>query len=120
MTRRFYKHKLLLDENMAFRRHFPKLNSQYDVKHIVEDLQKGGSADPDVYDLAASLERLIITSNYRHFLPHLKKSTKTGVIGISGNLPESQMDTKLVAFLKKTPTKSLYGAFHYISGESKT
>jgi hypothetical protein len=32
---------------------------------------------------------------------------------------ESQMDTKLVAFLRKGSPKSLYGASHYISGETE-
>src|SRR3712207_978664 len=118
MTRRFYKDKLLLDENMSFRRLFPKLNRKNDVKHVTEDLQKSGIADSEVYELAVSLNRLIITFNYKHFLRFVKKSPQAGIIGISGNLSESQMDTKLVAFLKKQSPQSLYGAFHYISGES--
>ncbi len=118
MTRRFYKHKLLLDENMPFRRHLPKLNRQYDVKHVTEDLQKSGMDDPDVYELAVMQERLIITLNYKHFLPLAKRSDKTGIIGVSGQVTEAKLDAKLVAFLKRTPPKRLYGAANFISGES--
>lgn len=44
MPKGFYKHRLLLDENMPHRSEFPILNSKFDVKHIEDDLGKGGLA----------------------------------------------------------------------------
>ena len=58
MPKGFYKHKLLLDENMSFRTAFPSLNSKFDVKHIEDDLKQGGLPDPDVYQLAVKLNRI--------------------------------------------------------------
>lgn len=51
-TKRFYKHKILLDENFPIRNHFPTLNRRFDVKHVGADLNQEGLSDPQVYDLA--------------------------------------------------------------------
>jgi len=118
MTRKLYKHKLLLDENFPARTRLPKLNQLYDVKHLRDDLGITGIKDPPVHAVAASQRRLVITFNAEDFRPLTKKSEDSGVIGVSTNLTSNQIDTKLVAFLKKQSPKSLYGAFHYISGES--
>jgi predicted nuclease of predicted toxin-antitoxin system len=119
MTRRPYKHKLLLDENFPPRRRFPKLNELYDVKHIILDLhQREGQDDPAVYEIARKQQRLLITRNFADFRNLPTPSDTAGVIGMSGNLTYNQIDTKLVAFLKKESSKSLYSASHYISGES--
>jgi predicted nuclease of predicted toxin-antitoxin system len=118
MKRILHKHKLLLDENFRPRTRFPKLNELYDVKHIADDLRKGGLRDREVYEVARSQKRLVITYNDKDFRPFADKSTESGIIGVSPNLTLAQIDTKLVAFLKKANQKSLYGAFHYISGES--
>ena len=48
MVHHFYKHKLLLDENMPPRLEFPRLNGLFDVKHIRDDLGSGGLLDPEV------------------------------------------------------------------------
>ncbi len=71
MVHRFYKHKLLLDENMPSRLEFPRLNGLFDVKHIRDDLKSGGLSDPQVYDLAGKQQRLIVTFN-------AKDNTKSG------------------------------------------
>ena len=42
MATRFYKHKLLLDENMPRRTYFPSLNARFDVKHIALDYKQRG------------------------------------------------------------------------------
>ena len=52
MPRGFYKHKLLLDENMPSRHYFPRLNHLFDVKHIAVDLKKGSIKDELVYEEA--------------------------------------------------------------------
>ena len=59
MPRKFYKFKLLLDENMPPRQRFPRLNSRFDLKHIRDDLNQTGLKDPPVYALAGKLNRLI-------------------------------------------------------------
>jgi len=55
MVHHFYKHKLLLDENMPPRLEFPRLNGLFDVKHVRDDLNSGGLPDPQVYALAVKL-----------------------------------------------------------------
>ena len=87
MGHRFYKHKLLLDENMPHRLEFPRLNGLFDVKHVRDDLKSGGLPDPQVYDLAAKLQRLIVTFNARVFKSLATGSLDTGIIGVSANLP---------------------------------
>ena len=46
MPKRFYKHKLLLDENMPSRPALPRLNQHFDVKHIRDDIHHGQIDDP--------------------------------------------------------------------------
>ncbi len=119
MTPKTFKPKFLLDENFPIRVYLPLLNSRYDVKHVSEDLQKDGIKDPEVYELAKQQKRLVVTYNDKDFRSFADTSLESGIIGISQNLTFTQIDTKLVAFLKKTSIKSLYGSFHYISGETK-
>ena len=120
MTQKFYKHKLLLDENFPQRTRLPKLNSLYDVKHVALDLHKAGTKDPQVYQLACQENRLLVTYNFSDFRSLPKPSDTGGVVGVSGNLTYSQIDTKLVAYLKKQNPKNLYGKANYISGESRS
>jgi hypothetical protein len=120
MTQKLYKHKLLLDENFPPHTRLPKLNGLYDVKHIALDLHNAGMKYLPVYELACQENRLLVTRNYPDFRS-LPKSTDTGgAISISGNLTYSQIDTKLVSFLRKSNPKSLYGKASYISGETRT
>ena len=67
MTKRFYKHKILLDENVHYRAYFPTLNSLFDVKHITEDYHQAGLENPDVYKYAIKLGRIIVTFNIKDF-----------------------------------------------------
>src|SRR3954447_10447593 len=120
MIRNQPKPKLLLDENFEPRIHLPKLNQLYDVKHVAEDLHKGGISDSAVYALAVKQGRLVVTYNEKDFRSFAKTSVNSGVIGVSTNLTAAQIDTKLVALLKKSSQKGLYGAYHYISGESRS
>ncbi len=91
MVHRFYKHKLLLDENMPSRLEFPRLNGLFDVKHIRDDLKSGGLSDPQVYDLAVKQQRLIVTFNAKDFRELATQSQETGIIGVSTNLPSHQI-----------------------------
>ena len=119
MPKRFYKFKLLLDENMPPRQRFPRLNSRFDVKHIRDDLNQAGLKDPPVYELAKTLNRLIMTFNGNDFKEMVVQSTKTGVINISQNLRNDQIDTKVTALLTKSSPNALFGKFTDLTGESE-
>ncbi len=97
MGHRFYKHKLLLDENMPSRLEFPRLNGLFDVKHVRDDHKRGGLSDSQVFDLAVKLQRLIVTFNARDFKALAMQSQDIGIIGVSANLSSHQIDTKLTA-----------------------
>ncbi len=65
MPKPFYKHRTLLDEQLLHRRMYPLLNERFDVKHIRDDLHLEGLPDPQVYELAVSQDRLILTKNVK-------------------------------------------------------
>ena len=111
MPKKFYKHKLLFDENVPPRLYFPNLNQYFDVKHIRDDLKKGKAIDKNVYDIAVSLGRIIITSNIKDFRPLAGSKKDAGIIGIPDHLLAHQLDTKLTAFFKKTNPKILAGKY---------
>lgn len=119
MPRKFYKFKLLLDENMPPRHRFPRLNSRFNVKHIRDDLNRNGLKDQPVFILAAKLNRLIITFNGADFVKLANKSRKTGIINISANLRYDQIDTKLTSLLTKSKPSALYGKFTDLTGETE-
>src|SRR2546423_14156664 len=102
MPKRFYKHKLLLDENMPHRTAFLVLNSQFDVKHVAADLKQSGLNDLGVYQLAVKQKRVLITYNTKHFRPLAGTKKDSGIIGVSANLPTPQIDSKLAALLTKS------------------
>ncbi len=119
MTKRFYKHKLLLDENFPVRKYFPALNRRFNVKHVGADLNLAGLSDPEVYALARKENRLVVTRNIKHFKELAQTSSDTGVIGVSQNLTFAQVDKKLTALLNKSTKKSLFGKLTVISGEGE-
>ncbi|MBI2040185.1 DUF5615 family PIN-like protein [Candidatus Microgenomates bacterium] len=117
MPRKFYKHKLLLDEGFYYRKDLPVTNSRFDVKHVAGDYKQGASSDTKVYDLAKQEERILVTLNIKHFKPLVSTSRSTGVIGVSPNLTLDQIDKKLTSLLNKSTKKSLFGKMTIISGE---
>ena len=119
MPKRLYKHKVLLDENMPPRQRFPRLNNRFDVKHIREDINQAGLKDPPVYELAKTLNRLIITFNGDDFKKLVSQSAQTGVINVSTNLRNDQIDTKLTALLTKSSPNALFGKFADLTGETE-
>jgi len=119
MPRKFYKFRLLLDENMPPRQRFPRLNSRYDVKHVRDDLHKTGIKDPLVYELARELNRLLITFNGDDFKKLVIKSTTTGVINVSANMRNDHMDTKVTALLTRSRPGELFGKFTDVTGETE-
>jgi hypothetical protein len=119
MPKRFFKHKVLLDENMPKRSDFPNLNSKFDVKHVADDLKKGGFPDPDVYQLAVAQKRILVTFNAKHFRSLPGSNDDAGIIGVSVNLSISQIDTKLTALLTKSTPGTLQRKFTSLTGESE-
>ena len=101
MPKRFYKYKLLLDENMSPRQRFPRLNEHYDVKHLRDDFHRGGMKDPPVYGFAVAQQRILVTENWTDFLNLVGTEGDLGVIGVPSAWTTSQVDTKLTALLMK-------------------
>ena len=65
---------------------FPRLNSRFDVKHIRDDFNLAGLADPEVYRLAVKEQRVLVTLNEKDFLPLVGTQKDMGVIGVSPHL----------------------------------
>ena len=119
MAKRFYKHKILLDEDVHYRFYFPTLNSLFDVKHITEDYNQVGLKDPQVYKFAVKEERILVTFNTKDFRELVKTGRKIGVIGVSSNLPIETIDKKLTAFFRKATKRSLVGKLTTLTGETE-
>lgn len=120
MSPRFFKHRLLLDEGLPYRRSLPRINARYNVKHVKEDLRKSGLSDEEVYQIAAKLKRLLVVFNVKDYRGHASKSKDTGVIGISQNLSTEQTDKKLSALLSRSSEKTLFGKLTLIPGASSS
>ncbi len=45
MPKPFYTHKVLFDENMPPRQHFPRFNEHVDVKHVSHDDHRDGAEE---------------------------------------------------------------------------
>jgi hypothetical protein len=118
MPKGFYKHRVLLDENMPHREAFPTLNRKFAVKHLVDDLNHSGLPDPDVYQLALTQKRILVTYNTKHFRPLAGSRDDAGIIGVSANLPTAQVDTKLTALLTKSTPHALQRKFTPLTGET--
>lgn len=118
MTKRFFKHKILLDENVHYRAYFPTLNSLFDVKHITEDYNQVALADPQVYKFAVKEGRTLITFNIKDFRDLATTSKKIGVVGISSNMPIDTIDKKLSALFRKASAKFLLGKLTTLTGET--
>ncbi len=119
MRRKFYKHKLLLDEGFYFRQSLLTTNSRFDVKHISGNYKQSALLDSEVYDFAKRKGRLLVTFNIKDFQLLAPTSKSTGVIGVSANLSLDQIDKKLTALLNKSTKKSLLGKLTIVSGESE-
>jgi predicted nuclease of predicted toxin-antitoxin system len=62
--------RLLLDANLSPRRVAARLRANgYDVLALAEDKSYEGISDPQVLELAASEQRILITRNSRDFAP---------------------------------------------------
>jgi len=116
MTQRFYKHKLLLDEQVSPRQYFPRLNEHFDVKHIKHDLNRAGLPDPQVYELAVKQGRIILTKNTKDFRPLLRDDSP-GIIGLPETWSLSRVDTKLTALLMKNGPAYFRGRYRSLAAE---
>ncbi|MBI2611917.1 DUF5615 family PIN-like protein [Candidatus Gottesmanbacteria bacterium] len=108
------RYKLLLDENISPRDTFPIINNRHNIRHLVHDLNKTGISDEEVYALAKESKRLIVTFNKKHFEELAPNSKDTGIIAISTNVSDEQIDKKLTALLSRKTKSELFGKFHYI------
>jgi hypothetical protein len=88
MPKKFLRFKLLLDEGLP-------------------DLQ--------VYKIAEVEKRVIVTFNDKDFNEFVKRGNNSGVIGVSQNMIDDEIDKKLVSFLSKARKGDLYGKFVSIS-----
>ena len=111
MPRKPYRHRLLLDEGLYIRKTLPRTNSRHDIKHIKHDLNKGGIKDEEVYSIAVKNKRIVITYNIGDFKRLARKSSNSGVIGISQGILPNQLDKKLNALLSRKNPKCLYGKY---------
>jgi hypothetical protein len=82
-------------------------------------LNQAGLKDQPVYELAKTLNRLIMTFNGNDFKEMVVRSAKTGVINIPQNLRNDQIDTKLTALLTKSSPSALFGKFTDLTGETE-
>lgn len=119
MTVKFYKHKILLDENFHVRSFLPKLNKRFTVKHSVQDLNHIGWSDWKVFQYASKNNMIIVTFNIRDFTDFIDLSNTTGIVGVSTNLSDADIDKKLTALFNRSSGRSLFGKVTHITGETE-
>lgn len=119
MTSRFYKHKILLDENFPNKSFLPILNSKFTLKHIAKDLKHDGWPDYQIYNFAAKNKMIIITFNIKDFVDFVDINQNTGIVGVSHNLSNEDIDKKLTALFTRSSKRILFGKLTTISGETK-
>lgn len=117
MSKRYFRHKLLLDENLQPRQRYPRLNEHFDVKHVEHDLHRGGVTDPVVYDIAVSEGRIVLTEDERHFRSQVGTKDDTGVIAIPPHWTPKQVDSKLTALLMRHGPNYFAGKYHTLTEE---
>ena len=115
MPPRFYKHKLLLDEGLNSKKSLKRINSRYNIKHIKHDLNKGGVTDKEIYEIACTQKRIIITYNIEDFRKLAIQNKDTGVIGVTQGFTPEQLDTKLNSLLSRSSENSFYGKYTPLS-----
>jgi hypothetical protein len=71
------------------------------VKHVRDDLHRGGLEDEPVYQLAVARGQILITENWTDFLDLVGTEDDLGVIGIPLHWQPRQVDTKLTALLMR-------------------
>jgi len=102
---------------MSQRRAFPRLNERFNIKHLRDDLRLGGIDDADVYEIASSQNRIIITHNWTDFRSLIGTKTDAGVIGVPSEWTDKQTDIKLLAFLRRSTPISLHRKLKTLGAE---
>ena len=115
MPRPFTRFKVLLDEGFISKQSIKTVNSRHDVKHIKLDYGKEGLEDEKVYRRALKEGRLIVVFNVKDFKRLVLPSHNCGVIGVSRNLKDEEIDKKLLSLLNKSKKKDLYGKYTSIT-----
>jgi predicted nuclease of predicted toxin-antitoxin system len=110
MNARRFRVKLLLDEGLPKRQSFSRLNDLGDLKHIKHELTRSGIPDAELYNVATSEGRIIVTLNIRDFQRFLRKDGSS-IIGLSPQLTNQQIDSKLVALINRLQPHHLLGHF---------
>lgn len=62
---------------------------------------------------------IIVTFNIKDFVDFVEFSKNTGVVGVSGNLNDEEIDKKLTALFIKSSKRTLFGKITFLSGETK-
>lgn len=75
------------------------LNERFDVKHIAADLRAGGLPDPQVYALAVTTGRILITRNSKDFRDLVGTQKDAGIIDVPPHAQARVLDTTLTALL---------------------
>ena len=119
MAKRFYKHKVLLDENLHHRRVYSSLNAHFNIKHIRDDLHLDGLPDPQVYELAVKQGRIILTTNDKDFRPLLRDDCP-GIIGIPDAWLPDRVDTKQTALLMHHSPAHFRGRYRSLATEDQS
>lgn len=119
MTTKFFKHKILLDENFYVKSYLPRLNKKFTVKHILEDPNHKGWSDWKIFQFASKNHLIVVTFNVKDFVDFIELSNNTGIVGVSTSLSEDDIDKKLTALFNKSSERSLFGKITYVSGETK-
>jgi predicted nuclease of predicted toxin-antitoxin system len=118
MPKRFYKHKTLLDEQVSPRQYFPRLNAHFDVKHLKHDLHLASLPDPEVYALASSHGRIMLTKNVKDFRPLLRDDSP-GIIGMPDAWSNQRIDSKLTALLMQPGPAYFRGRYRSLAAEDQ-
>ena len=118
MPKPFYKHKTLLDEHLPPRQVLSRLNHHFDVKHIKHDLNLASLPDPEIYELALSQGRMILTINDKDFRPLLGEDSP-GIIGIPEAWSENRIDSKLTALLMRHGSNYFRGRYRSLAAEDQ-
>lgn len=93
------KFRFLLDSAFANPSKFPKLNKKAKLIHAVIDLGLPPTAeDKDIYQKATEENCLVLTINYDDF-KKLVRTNQAGVIGISSQLFNVQIDDIVTEFI---------------------
>lgn len=110
--------RVLLDEGLPPRQSFPKLNAIANLVHVKHDLKRPGAPDHELYALATEDGRVVVTLNLRDF-KRLVRSDGASVIGVGPAMFPKEIDTKVVALLRRLKPHHLKDHFFKIDRETR-